>query len=119
MSVLWAADRPLTRSEIIDLAPLKTWKPSSIHILLNSMLEKKAIVVAGFAKAGKHYGRTYAPAYTEAQHAAMQIQTMESYQDSKSTAVKGVISALLDDSDLSDETLKELESLLSEKRKKK
>ena len=40
MSLFWSENRPLSRSEIITLSPQKGWKERSIHILLNSLLEK-------------------------------------------------------------------------------
>ena len=43
MEVLWAADEPLCRADIIARSQDKTWKDSSVHILLNSMLKKEAI----------------------------------------------------------------------------
>ena len=43
MNVLWQANRPLSRSEILTLSTSKTWKDSSIHILLNGLLNKNAI----------------------------------------------------------------------------
>lgn len=42
MDLMWKEGRPLSRSEIIDLTPDRSWKPASIHILLNSMLDKGA-----------------------------------------------------------------------------
>ena len=50
MELMWKEGHPLSRSEIIELTPDRTWKSSSIHILLNSMLDKKAIEVAGFVQ---------------------------------------------------------------------
>jgi len=61
MDVLWREGRPLPRTEIISLSTEKSWKASSIHILLNSMLEKGAIREAGFVRTGKGYGRTFEP----------------------------------------------------------
>ena len=61
MDLLWREDRPLSRSEIIDLTPERSWKPASIHILLNSMLDKGAIAVAGFVQSTKNYARTFSP----------------------------------------------------------
>ena len=34
MEVLWAADEPLCRADIIARSQDKTWKDSSVHILL-------------------------------------------------------------------------------------
>ena len=64
MNVLWKAERPLSRGDILALSTDKTWKDNSVHILLNSMLKKKAIKEAGFARSGKVWGRLYAPNVT-------------------------------------------------------
>ena len=53
MEVLWAADEPLCRADIIARSQDKTWKDSSVHILLNSMLKKEAIQEAGFVRRGE------------------------------------------------------------------
>lgn len=50
MNVIWDAKRPLTRGEILDLSVDKKWKDNSIHILLNRLLEKGAIIEGGFAR---------------------------------------------------------------------
>lgn len=59
MNVIWAAGRPLTRGEILDLSVEKNWKDNSIHILLNRLLAKGALSEGGFARSGKSYGRLY------------------------------------------------------------
>lgn len=61
MNVIWDAKRPLTRGEILEMSVNKKWKDNSIHILLNRLLEKGAIVEGGFARSGKSYGRLYEP----------------------------------------------------------
>lgn len=60
MNVLWGEDRPLSRNDIITLSTDRTWKESSIHILLNGLLKKGAIVESGFIRCGKTFGRLYA-----------------------------------------------------------
>ena len=62
MDVLWASDIPLSRSDLLERSEDKTWKDSSIHILLNGLLGKNAIREAGFVKRSKTYGRTFVPA---------------------------------------------------------
>ena len=64
MDVMWEAGKPLSRGELMERSVDKTWKSSSVHILLNSMLDKGALREAGFARCGKTCGRTYAPAVT-------------------------------------------------------
>ncbi len=75
LGVLWKADRPLSRADILELSSDKTWKDNSIHILLNGMLKKCVIKEAGFARCGKVWGRLYAPAITVEEYYADQFQT--------------------------------------------
>ena len=119
LTVLWSSDRPLSRAEILDRSPKRSWKESSIHLLLNHLIEKRMIRVNGFAKSGSHYGRTYSPLLSEAEYLAAQIQQIESFQADQAGTVTQLFSALLDDSELTDETYQELERLLQEKRAQK
>ena len=66
LTVLWSSDRPLSRAEILDRSPKRSWKESSIHLLLNHLIEKRMIRVNGFAKSGSHYGRTNSALLSEA-----------------------------------------------------
>ena len=40
MDVLWDAGKPLSRADLLDRSEEKTWKDSSVHILLNGLLQK-------------------------------------------------------------------------------
>ena len=115
MEVLWNAG-PLSRTGILEHSQGRSWKESSIHILLNGMLKKGAIEIAGFEKMGSHYGRTYAAALTEPEYAARQVQVMVDGQKHKEDAVKTIICALLKDDDLSNDTLQEIEKVLQDMR---
>ena len=61
MDVLWAAGKPLSRSDLLERSEEKSWKDSSVHILLNGLLQKQAIREAGMVKRSKTYGRTFLP----------------------------------------------------------
>ncbi|HAQ40097.1 MAG TPA: hypothetical protein DCM73_04195 [Clostridiales bacterium] len=119
MELLWAEDRALSRSEIIELSTERSWKKSSIHILLNSLLEKEAIKVNGFIRTGKNYGRTYSAAITQEEYQIMQFKQGTNYINSKSSAITGLISALVQDEDIDNETLDRLETILQERRNEK
>ena len=54
MDVLWEAGKPLSRADLLEHTEEKTWKDSSVHILLNSLLQKGAIQEAGLVKRGKN-----------------------------------------------------------------
>lgn len=61
MEVLWKSDVPLSSHDIILSSSYKTWKNSSVHLLLNSLLDKELIEVAGFEKRTKNYARVFKP----------------------------------------------------------
>ena len=49
MDVLWGSDKPLSRADLLARSEEKTWKDSSVHILLNGLLQKGAIEEIGRA----------------------------------------------------------------------
>ena len=73
MYLLWHTDRALSAAEMVALSPQKTWKDSSVHILLNSLLQKGAIQEAGLVKRGKTFGRVFAPTVTREEYFANTI----------------------------------------------
>lgn len=94
MELMWKEGHPLSRSEIIELTPDRSWKSSSIHILLNSMLDKKAIEVAGFVQSTKNYARTFTPCISADRYAVMQIKNSPAFTQN---SVPNVLSALVED----------------------
>ncbi|MEG1758710.1 MAG: BlaI/MecI/CopY family transcriptional regulator [Oscillospiraceae bacterium] len=114
MDVLWSAGRPLTRAEIISRSEDKTWKDSSVHILLNSLFRKGAIMEAGFVKCGKTYGRMYAPKYTCEEYHASTLSSTRKKPD-----IPKLFSALIKTEKLDNETIEQLEALLQSKKTEK
>lgn len=112
MELLWQENRPLSRSEIIDLTPDRTWKPASIHILLNSMLEKKAIKVDGFVQSTKNYARTFVPTVSANDYTIMQVKHSPAFDE---TSIPYLMSALLEETkDVA--ILDELEQIIQKRR---
>lgn len=58
MDIFWNTTEPLSRAALLKKAEEQTWKPNSVHILINSLLKKGALREAGFTRSGKTYGRT-------------------------------------------------------------
>ena len=112
MELLWREGRPLSRSESIDLTPDRTWKPASIHILLNSMLEKGAVQVAGFVQSTKNYARTFLPELTLEEYAVMQIQGTRGLDGCRLAGLTAALIGEIDDR----ETLERLEQAIQEKK---
>lgn len=94
MDLLWREARPLSRSEIIELTPERSWKPASIHILLNSMLDKGAISVAGFVQSTKNFARTFTPTLTADEYAVLQFKHSSAFNEQ---SVPRLVSALVED----------------------
>lgn len=113
MNVLWKAGKPLGRNEIITLSSeeRKSWKDSSIHILLNSLLAKDAIVEAGFTRSGKTFGRLYAANISCEDYYADNV-----FADSSKEVIPSLFSALIKSSEVSPELISELEEMLERRR---
>lgn len=76
MLLLWDAEKPLARQEILDRAAARecSWKPNSIHILLNALLEKEAVQVTGFSLDSHRLSRTFEPAVSKEEYSRMQVK---------------------------------------------
>lgn len=118
MELMWRENRPLSRTDIIELSPDRSWKASSIHILLNKMLDKDAIKVDGFVRTGKNYGRTYSPALSNVDYLLMTIKGSSLYQNSKKEATIAVISSLINNKDITAQDIKEIEAVIEAKKSK-
>lgn len=114
MELMWKEGHPLSRSEIIELTPERSWKPSSIHILLNSLLEKKAIEVSGFVQTTKNYARTFSPSLSADSYAVMQIRNSTAFSEN---SVPHLLESLVEDV-TSTEILEQLEKIVEGRKKK-
>ena len=111
MDVLWASDVPLSRSDLLERSEEKTWKDSSVHILLNGLLAKNAITEAGFVKRSKTYGRTFVPSLTREEYFATTI-----FSHTHKPEFVGLIRELLKRDDITAAEIVEIEKLVQEKR---
>ena len=110
MDVLWNSGVPLSRSDLLDRQEEKTWKDSSVHILLNGLLKKGAIREAGFVKRSKTFGRTFAPTLTREEYFATTI-----FCHNYKPEIVGLFKALLSLKDIKSEELAEIRKMITEK----
>lgn len=110
MDVLWASPVPLSRADLLEKSEEKSWKDSSVHILLNGLLAKKAIREAGFVKRSKTYGRTFEPTMTREEYFA---QTIFSHRNKP--LIVPLIRALLSREDISEEEMAQIKAFVAEK----
>ena len=111
MDVLWASDVPLSRSDLLARSEEKTWKDSSVHILLNGLLVKGAIREAGVVKRSKTYGRTFSPTMTREEYFAATIFSHRHKPD-----IVGLFAALLRREDITADDLAALAKLVENRR---
>ena len=111
MDVLWASDDPISRADLLERSEEKTWKDSSVHILLNGLLQKGAIQEAGFVKRSKTYGRTFVPAMTREEYFATTI-----FSHRHKPEFVGLMKALLERKDITAQDLEAVEELIKVKK---
>ena len=116
LNVLWRAGEPLSRGDILEKSTDKSWKGSSIHILLNGLLEKNLIEEAGFARAGKVWGRLYAPTLTVEEYYASVLKSGPSYDPV--TLIRLILTGKELDKKTADAMVKEIKNLRADSAKK-
>ena len=112
MDVLWNAHVPLSRSDLLGHGEEKSWKDSSVHILLNGLLQKGAIREVGFVRRSKTYGRTFLPTLTREEYFATTI-----FSHRYKPELVGLVDALLSRPDVTNEELVRIRSVVAEKLK--
>ena len=112
MDVLWASKSPLSRADLLARSEEKTWKDSSVHILLNGLLQKEAIREAGLVKRSKTYGRVFAPTLTREEYFASTI-----FCHRHKPEIQGLFRALLDRPEITGEDLEAIGAMIADKQK--
>lgn len=112
MEVLWDEGEALTSAEIIQKSKEKEWKDSSVHLLINSLLKKKVVTVAGFKKTTKNYARTFVPVEGKEQFLVGQVIDNKITSDAKKRIYSYII-----EKENNLEMIKYIEKLLEERKK--
>ena len=110
MDVLWESGVPMSRSDLLAHSEEKTWKDSSVHILLNGLLQKGAIREAGLVKRSKTYGRVFAPTLTREEYFANTI-----FCHRYKPQMVGLVKALLCREEMTEEALSQILTLIQDK----
>ena len=96
----------LTKSE------LAVMEDSSVHLLINSLLKKKVVTVAGFKKTTKNYARTFVPVEGKEQFLVGQVIDNKITSDAKKRIYSYII-----EKENNPEMIKYVEKLLEERKK--
>ena len=111
MDVLWGSDKPLSRADLLARSEEKTWKDSSVHILLNGLLQKGVIREVGFVRRSKTYGRTFLPTVTREEYFAATV-----FSHRYKPEMIGLIAALLHRPEFDRTALEQVYGLLEQKK---
>ena len=111
MDVMWESGVPMSRADLLARSEEKTWKDSSVHILLNGLLQKGAIQEAGLVKRSKTYGRVFSPTLTREQYFANTI-----FCHRHKPQVVGLFAALLEREEVTVSDLDQLIQLAEQKK---
>lgn len=65
LEVMWNTGKEMTASEIVEISKNKTWKSSSVHLLMASLLKKDLVEISGFKKTTKNFARTFKPSISK------------------------------------------------------
>ncbi len=110
MDVMWETGAPMSRADLLAHSSEKTWKDSSVHILLNGLLQKGAIQEAGLVKRSKTYGRVFTPTLTREEYFAATI-----FSHRHKPEIVALFSALLRREDITLEHLEQIQELIRQK----
>lgn len=108
MDVLWEDGGALSRSDLLERSQGKSWKDSSVHILLNGLLSKGAIREAGLVRRNKTYGRTFLPTMTREEYFAATV-----FSHRFKPEIVGLIDALLQRQDITAEQMDQITRLVA------
>lgn len=110
MDVFWGSDKPLSRADLLTRSEEKTWKDSSVHILLNGLLQKGVIQEAGLVKRRKTYGRVFSPTMTREEYFAATI-----FSHRHKPNIVGLFAALLRQENITPNELAQIAALVAQK----
>lgn len=108
MDVFWEAKMPLSRSDLLERSVEKSWKDSSVHILLNGLLQKQVIREVGFVRRSKTYGRTFEPTLSREEYYAETI-----FSHRHKPQMVGLLDALLKRPDITPEEMQQIKELVA------
>ena len=112
MRVLWA-DSPLTAKKIVELLTATThWKATTIRTLINRLVEKRAV---GYEKESREYN--YYPLAGEAD--CIRAESHSFLRRVYRGALNPILSAFIENEELSPEDIEALKRILQKKGKRK
>lgn len=116
LKVLWGADNPMSRPEILAGIPDNDWNPNSIHSVLNNLIKKGYIEPQGTVRCGQGYGRTYAVTKNQGDYITNLLLNAVP-ERRRQECVLDFMMAMVDGEQIDEETIERLEQMLAQRRR--
>jgi BlaI family penicillinase repressor len=110
MDLLWSVKSTISRSDLLGNWEGKSWKDSSVHIILNGLLQKGIIQEVGVVRCNRTYGRTFEATMTREEYFANTI-----FSHRYKPQLPQLIAALLERPEADKAVLEEVRTLLDQK----
>lgn len=117
LMAIWEAEGPITSKEILERCEDKNFSKSTIHAVLNSLLEKKLIYVDGQKLSSRIYSRCFKASLSFEEYHSQQIKASSFYREKGKNILPNIISALFDGEQVNSETISNIEALLEQKKR--
>ena len=118
LETMWKEERPLLRSEIINLTENRRWKKSSIHVFLNRLLEKGSIRVVYVVLTATNFGRTYEPTFSSEKYDITRLKQNFETIDPELSAISEFFSFIVKSKKIDEKNIKDLEDIIKDYKKK-
>lgn len=112
MDFIWNMGRPVSRQEILMGITERTWSPSSIHIILNSLQSKGVLKIANEEV---RYGRTYEASMSRDEYIA-RCATSNAPGQSEGEKLLNVVAALVNTSMVNENVIDDIQGLLNKRK---
>lgn len=112
MQILWQNSRPMLASDIMEAA--ENTSSNSVHHILNKLMEKGFVKVAGNIKVVKSQSRLYAPTVSAVEYIAMQSGEIFKHTTKKFDLKNFLLCLTKKNKSKNDEIISEIKSFIEE-----
>ena len=111
LTLLWDVGKPMTVSELCEYDRERSWTDRYLRVMINSLLERRVLYVAGYTHVGEKrtITRQFAPSISQEEYFAVLISACM-----KRKKIPNLFMALAKRNEISPETFAELEKMIED-----
>lgn len=103
--MFWRENRMLSANDIKRIATEKSWKETSIQVLLNNLMDKGYIEHQGYVKEGNHTSRIFGAIIPQNEYYITQYESVNGREGKLRDSAKRLVSSLISEYGISTEEL--------------